>query len=123
MTFDLNTPRAPSGLEQIEDAMRRDTAAPSSWGLAFLCSVSASCACKEIPADPLVDPGRSWEILADPVGALVFIRRVKQNICKHRSNKGVPKVFRTHRARKVYICRFIRLGRVLLEASRRKIDQ
>ena len=33
--FDLNTPRAPPGLERIEDAMRRDTAAPSFWGSAF----------------------------------------------------------------------------------------
>jgi hypothetical protein len=39
----------------IEDAMRRDTAAPAFWGLAFSCSVSASGACREMPADPLVD--------------------------------------------------------------------
>ena len=28
VTFELNTPRAPSGPERIKDAMRRDTAAP-----------------------------------------------------------------------------------------------
>ena len=34
-TPELNTPWAPSGPERIEDAMRRDTATPSFWGLAF----------------------------------------------------------------------------------------
>ena len=33
--FNVNTPWAPSGPERIEDAMRRDTATPSFWGLAF----------------------------------------------------------------------------------------
>ena len=46
--------------QYIEDAMRRDTAAPSFRGWAFSCSVSASGACREMPADPLVDLGRSW---------------------------------------------------------------
>ena len=39
----------------IEDAMRRDTAAPSFWSLAFSCPLSESDACREMPADPLVD--------------------------------------------------------------------
>ena len=41
VTLDLNTPLAPSGLKRVKDAMRRDTAAPSFWGLAFSWSVSA----------------------------------------------------------------------------------
>ena len=32
--------------------MRRATAAPSFWGLAFSCSVSERGACRDIPADP-----------------------------------------------------------------------
>ena len=62
VTFLLNTPRAPSGVERIEDAMRRDTSAPSFWGLAFLCSVSESGACREMPADYLVDLAWSWRM-------------------------------------------------------------
>ena len=84
MTFNLNTPRAPSGLERIEDAMRPDIAAISFWGLAFSCSVSDSGACREMPADPLFDLGGSWESLADLVRILFFIWK---NICKHCSKK------------------------------------
>ena len=55
VTFELNTPRAPSGPERIQDAMRRDTAAPAFWGSGVSCSVSASGACSFMLADPLVD--------------------------------------------------------------------
>ena len=74
MTFDLNTPRAPSGPERIADAMRRDTAAPSSLGLDVLCYVSASDAWRFMLGAPLVDLvwscsnladlARSWQVLA-----------------------------------------------------------
>ena len=36
----------------IEDAIRRDTTAPSFLGLGVSCSVSASGACRSMPADP-----------------------------------------------------------------------
>ena len=81
MTFDLNTPRAPSGLERIEGAMRRDTAAPSFRSLAFLWSVSASGAWREMPADPLVELVWSWQILGDPGRSCQFFLAVdKRNV-------------------------------------------
>ena len=46
-------------------------------------SVSASGACRFVPADPLVDLVWSWQVLSE----LCWVRK---NICKHRSKKGVP---------------------------------
>ena len=53
--MDFNTPRASSGLERIEDAMRRDIAAPPIFGLGVSCSVSASVVRTFMLGDPLVD--------------------------------------------------------------------
>ena len=52
-------------LQFIEDAMRRDTAAPSILGLGVSCSVSASGACRFMLAVPLVGIVRSCLNLAD----------------------------------------------------------
>ena len=50
-----NKPWGAFGPERIEDALRRDTAAPSMLGLGVSCSVSTSGVRKLMPGVPLVD--------------------------------------------------------------------
>ena len=57
-----NTPWAPLGPKRIEDAMRRDTAAPSIYGFGVSWFVSVSGACSSVIDDPLVDLVWSWQI-------------------------------------------------------------
>ena len=71
----LTRPGAPSGPERIEDAVRRDTAAPSvlgfgvfviRFGMWRLAVYASACGVwRFMLGVPLVDLARSWQIMAD----------------------------------------------------------
>ena len=61
-----NTPWAPTGPKRIEDAMRRDTAAPAFWSSAFrdpFAHVGFACYCLAIVWLILFDLVRSCQVL------------------------------------------------------------
>ena len=94
VSFDSDTPRAPSGLERIQDAMRRDTAAPLFWSLAIndpfrpLAAASLSLPLRSF------DLVGSCQILADLVRILFvacrFQKKYLQSLVQEGCHKAPP---------------------------------
>ena len=88
----------------IEDAMQRDTAAPSCWGWRFCALFRQVVLARKFLLILWLNLGRSWEILS------VFLSIDKRIVvCKHRFKNGVPNQQQIHQNDdmiKVDVCYF-----------------